>query len=184
MDPVSCVAHVKVLKMSPLALFWLQAKGSLLELSTFGRCLQREFPSGFHKEMRRALLELEPVSTECYVVSYTKKDALDRFSALLKRRGEEDIPVMPFMFQTANGGCFKGSLFFVFKTAEDALIRIRRIAVERCFRGDGIVSPQVASFCLLAFTRPDACSIFSLDHANLRAPARRHGARHVSHPGL
>jgi len=132
--------------MSPLALFWLQAKGSLLELSTFGRCLQREFPEGFPKDkgIRRMLMETESVSSECYVVSYTKKDALDRFDALLKRRGEEDIPVMPFMFQTANGGCFKGSLFFVFKTAEDALHRIRRIAVERCFRGDGIVSPQVA----------------------------------------
>lgn len=149
MDATECVAHAKALKMSPIALFWLQAKASLLQLSHFGRLLQREFPGGFDRGMRAALMKVEPVSTECYVVRYTKKEALEGFEALLRRRGEDDIPVMPFMFQTANGSSFKGSLFFVFKTAEDALHRIRRIAVERCYRGDGIFSPPVAFLTLV-----------------------------------
>lgn len=122
-------------------MFWLKAKRSLLNESTFGTTLQREFgvnpDRAFFHHLRDVSSDLDPVDPECFVVSFTKKDALEKFEALLAQRGESTWPIMPFMFQTANGKDFKRSLFFVFKAAEDAFRVIITIACQRqyCMQG-------------------------------------------------
>ncbi len=182
MDATACLENAARLKMSHLAIFWLRAKKDLLDLSRFGRALQREFPDGIHKLVRKELMTVAPVCSESFVVSYTKKDALEKFEAMLQKSGEQDAPVMPFMFQTANGSSFSGSLFFVFKSAEDALHRIRRIAVERCFCANGIVSPQVLSLLKLFFALL-ICDFFK-DYADIRTSTWRLRAPHLPHRGL
>jgi hypothetical protein len=141
------MARVKQLKVSRVALFWLKAKDSLLQESRFGRALAGEFGSGHGRDfflgIRDRCLRLHEVDPSCFVVDYTKKGALEKFDALLKKRGESDLPIMPFMFQTAGGGNFKGSLFFMFKTPEDAFHLILHIARERTYVLEGRAAPEI-----------------------------------------
>ena len=64
MDATACLENAARLKMSHLAIFWLRAKKDLLDLSRFGRALQREFPDGIHKLVRKELMTVAPVCSE------------------------------------------------------------------------------------------------------------------------
>ena len=154
-----CVSVLKSGFFSISNVLWLAAGDTVLKASHIGRSLlsliQPDDPdvardaSFVDVIMHHEADVIRTVNKELYAVEREKIRALALFHKLLCKR-DVPQPVMPFMFQTANGRDFSQSRFYVFNNWQDRLFEMLKIDFHGGINVNGALTPVTQIYELQA----------------------------------